>query len=47
MIKSVAMSVQPIKKAKRPRVVVTFETKLRILRSMEADICAPMKSLLK
>jgi hypothetical protein len=38
-IKSVAMSAQSIRKAKRPRVVTTLETKLKMIRNVEADLC--------
>jgi hypothetical protein len=36
MIKSVAMSAKSIKKAKRPRVVMTLEIKLKIIADSEA-----------
>jgi hypothetical protein len=45
--KSVAMSAQSVRKAKRPRVVTNLERKLKIVRNVEVDIsCYEVKKVL-
>jgi hypothetical protein len=45
-IKSVVMSAQSIQNGKRPRVVMIFEIKLKMIRNMEADLYCYKKVLI-